>query len=132
MPIVPMKQTVVVKRVQFEADNRTNRLDEWGVPIYEGTYFIAPNQTLNADKTYSVKCRIEEGSSLTRYMSAGTSTSETIVATARILFDKLADVQYSDLLSYTNELGEIIERRPKEINVKRGANGKPIMTEVLI
>jgi hypothetical protein len=110
MPIVPMKQTVIRKR--------GGGLDDWGNPI-------APVESV-------LKCRVDEGSTLTRYMSAGTSSSETVVANARLLFDKLADIRYDDLLAYTNELGTTIERKPKEINVKRNGSGKPILTEVFV
>jgi hypothetical protein len=110
MPIVPMKQTVIRKR--------GGGLDDWGNPL------PAISTTL--------KCRVDEGSTLTRYMSAGTSSSETVVANARILFDKLADITYDDLIVFTNELGTTIERKPKEINVKRDGSTKPIMTEVFI
>lgn len=110
MPIVPMKQTVIRKR--------GGGLDDWGNPL-------SPSESV-------LKCRVDEGSTLTRYMSAGTSSSETIVANARLLFDKLADIRYDDILVFTNELGNTIERKPKEINVKRNNVGKPIMTEVFV
>ncbi|MDP1503162.1 hypothetical protein [Bacillus velezensis] len=48
------------------------------------------------------------------------------------MVDKLADIRYTDTLSFTNELGETIERKPKEINVKRQVSGKPILTEVIV
>ncbi|MCR9040860.1 MULTISPECIES: hypothetical protein [Bacillus] len=54
------------------------------------------------------------------------------MATARILVDKLADIRYTDTLAFTNELGETIVRKPKEINVKRHVSGKPILTEVVV
>jgi hypothetical protein len=113
MAILPMKQTVSVKRGGV--------LDDWG----------------NAQESvaFELKCRIEEGSILTRHMSgtgSGTSSTETVVATARILFDKLADIRETDTIVFTNELGITIERNPKEINVKRGANGKPLITEVIV
>ncbi|MFV4885084.1 hypothetical protein RY279_06390 [Bacillus velezensis] len=48
------------------------------------------------------------------------------------MVDKLAGIRYTDTLAFTNELGEIIERKPKEINVKRHVSGKPILTEVVV
>lgn len=111
MAILPMKQTVTIKRGADE-------LDEWGNPI--------PGETL------TLKCRVEEGSTLRSYRSAGTIDSEIIVATARILLDKLADIRETDVIAFTNELGITFEKKPKEINVKRGANGKPLFTEVVV
>jgi hypothetical protein len=105
-----MRQTITV--------NRGGGLDDWGNPM--------PGEQL------TLKCRIDEGSQLRQYRSAGTTSSETIVATARIMLDKLADIRETDTISFTNELGQTIERTPKEINVKRGPSGKPMLTEVII
>jgi hypothetical protein len=110
MAILPMKQTVIVKRGGI--------LDDWGNVI--------PEQTL------TLTCRIDEGSQLRSYRSVGMTNSEIVVATARILFDKLADIRETDTLVFTNELGQTFERTPKEINVKRSVGGKPIMTEVIV
>lgn|SRR5690606_34663254 len=110
MPVIAMRQTIKV--------NRGGGLDDWGNPM--------PGEQL------TLKCRIDEGSQLRQYRSAGTTSSETIVATARIMLDKLADIRETDTISFTNELGQTIERTPKEINVKRNGSGKPMLTEVII
>jgi hypothetical protein len=110
MAILPMKQTVTIKR--------GGALDDWGNAV--------PGETL------TLKCRVEEGSRLASYHSVGLSSNEIVVAQARILFDKLADIRETDTLVFTNELGITIEKTPKEINVKRGVSGKPILTEVII
>jgi hypothetical protein len=110
MAILPMKQTITIKR--------GGALDDWGNVI--------PEQTL------TLKCRIDEGSQLRSYRSVGMTNSEIVIATARILFDKLADIRETDTIVFTNELGITIEKNPKEINVKRGASGKPLLTEVVV
>jgi hypothetical protein len=110
MPVVPMRQTITIKR--------SEGLDEWGNPVY--------------GRPFSLNCRIDEGSSVRQYRSAGTTNSEVVVATARIILDKLADIRETDTLSFTNELGQTIERMPKEINVKRDVGGKPMLTEVIV
>jgi hypothetical protein len=110
MAILPMKQTVTIQR--------GSTLDDWGNEIPE--------------QSFTLNCRVDEGSSVVVYRSAGTKISETIVATARIFFDKLADIQETDTILFTNELGVTLERQPKEINVKRGVGGKPLLTEVVI
>jgi hypothetical protein len=118
MAVLPMKQTVTIIR---SGDQTDDWLDDWGNP--------------QESESFELKCRIEEGSILTRQMSgtgSGTSSVETIVANARILFDKLADIRQTDTIVFTNELGITIEKNPKEINVKRGASGKPILTEVIV
>jgi hypothetical protein len=110
MAILPMKQTVIIQR--------GDTLDEWGN--------VTPSETI------PMKCRVDEGSTLQVYRSAGTKISETVVASARMLFDKLADIRETDTIVFTNELGLTIKKNPIEINVKRGANGKPILTEVVV
>jgi hypothetical protein len=110
MPVIPMRQTITV--------SRGGGLDDWGNPVP------------GAETT--LKCRIDEGAQVRQYRSAGTTDSEVVVATARILLDKLADISENDTITFTNELGQIIERKPKEINVKRNVAGKPMLTEVII
>lgn len=110
MPLVPMKQTVLISR-------GGDGVDEWGNPLPPSTFTLA--------------CSVNEGSQIVQQMSGGLNTSETAIARAKILFDKLADIRYTDEVSFTNELGETITRKPKEINVKR-MNGKPLLTEVFV
>lgn len=110
MPLIPMTQTITVMR--------GGALDDWGNPT-EGTSF-------------DLKCRIDEGSTLSKVRSQGVNKGDEVIADAKIMLDKLADIKYTDTIRFTNELGETIERQPKEINVKRNIGNKPIMTEVLI
>ncbi|MEC0756191.1 hypothetical protein P8884_21075 [Bacillus haynesii] len=112
MAIVPMRQTITVER------DGSGELDSWGNPIK-----IEP---------FAIKCRVDEGSRISLSRSSGVIKSEESVVTARILIDKLADIRYSDTILFTNELGETIARKPKEINVRRHVSGKPILTEVIV
>ncbi|QUN08721.1 hypothetical protein KTJ85_14280 [Bacillus sp. 7D3] len=111
MAIIPMRQTVTVTRASDD-------IDVWGNPMD-----VEP---------FDIRCRIDEGSTIANSRSSGVVKSEEVVATARILVDKLADIRYTDTLAFTNELGETIVRKPKEINVKRHVSGKPILTEVVV
>ncbi|MEI2356060.1 hypothetical protein [Mesobacillus zeae] len=110
MPAIPMRQQITV--------NPSGGIDDWGNPI--------------PAESFTLKCRIDEGAQVRQYRSAGTTNSEIVVATARILIDKLADISESDTITFTNELGQTIERMPKEINVKRDVAGKPMLTEVIV
>jgi len=110
MAVVPLKQTITVRR--------SGGVDEWGRPL--------PTQT------FTLKCRIDEGSQLTVQHSEGIVQSGTVVAEAKILIDKLADIRYTDEISFTDELGITVTRNPKQIDVKRGLNGKPMLTVVYI
>ncbi len=106
-----MRQTITVKRPSDE-------LDVWGNPA--------------GVEEITLKCRIDEGSTAVKSRNNGVIRSEEAVASARIILDRLADVRYTDVVSFTNELGETIEKRPKEINVKRHIDGKALLTEVYL
>jgi hypothetical protein len=112
MAIIPMKQTVTRIR-------RTG--NEW-----EGT--------LTETRT-PMRCAVNEGTKLVRSTSGtnnvqGVMSSE-VVSSAQIYFDKLADVQMTDVFEYTNELGITRTYSPLTIEVKR-LNGKPILTVVSV
>lgn len=111
MAIIPLKNVVTVNR-------SSGGVDDWGNPI--------------ESDPFDLKCRIEEGSSVTVSRSGGLNSSETVVAEAKILFDKLTDIRYTDEIIFTNELGLTIKRKPISINVKRNLAGKPVLTEVYI
>jgi hypothetical protein len=117
MPIVPMNQYITIYKKKVDATGKPV-LDRNGFPSIE--------------KEILIKCRVDEGSMVVKDRSLGTITDETIVSTARILINKLADIRYIDEIEYINELKEKIIKHPKEINVKRNASGKPLLTEVFI
>lgn len=77
--------------------------------------------------SFDYKCRIDEGS-----FRVKTANGEQAVARARILYEGLIDINYEDLVAYTNELGKKIERHPMDIAVKRDIGSKPIFTEVKV
>lgn len=106
-----MKQEITVKSGGEE--------DEWGYPTQP--------------TVRTLKCRIDEGTMAVKSKTGGMSREgEVVVAEARIMLDKLVEIAYTDEISFTNELGTTITRKPKEINVKRNIAGKPILTEVII
>ena len=112
MAIMPMKQTVT--RIRKSGD-------EW-----DGTYTETPTD---------MKCAIMEGTKLVRSMSgtvgAQSVSSSEVVSSAQIYLDKLADIQLTDELEYTNELGITRTYLPLTIDIKR-LNGKPILTVVSV
>jgi hypothetical protein len=112
MALIPMKQTVT--RVRTTGD-------EW-----DGTISTARDD---------LKCAVFEGTKLVRSMSGSSGaqgvTSSEVISSARIYFDKLADVRQTDTFEYTNELGITRTYTPLTIDVKRLA-GKPILTVVSV
>lgn len=110
MAVVPMKQVITIERGE--------KLDDWGRTVPE--------------ETIEHKCRVDEGTFLVEYRASGNVASREVVANARILLDKLQDVRYDDLITYTNELGIDMKQKPKKINVKRDISAKPILTEVFV
>lgn len=110
MAIMPMKQTVT--RIRRSGS-------EW-----EGT---------ESENRTDIKCAIMEGTKLVRSMSGTTGAqgvnSSEVTSSAQVYFDKLADIQLTDELEYTNEIGVTRKYPPLTIDIKR-LNGKPILTVV--
>jgi hypothetical protein len=52
------------------------------------------------------------------------------VSSMTILIDKLPDISYDDTITYTNELGVEIKRKPIAIQPKRMLSGRAVITEV--
>lgn len=104
MPIIALKQKITVQRAQE---------DDWG------------NETLG--EPIVLKARVDESTALVRNRQG-----EEVVATAQILLDKLADVQYDDYITYTDELGRTIREKPIKIGTIRKYSGKPALTEVYL
>lgn len=86
-------------------------------------------------QTYSslrqLKCRAVEGSHITVDRDSQVNGA-TIVCDLKLLFDKLADITYSDHITYTNELGTVFAGKAKKIKIQRDFAGKPVLTEVLV
>lgn len=105
MPIVPLKQTIIVERA--------GKIDEWG----GGTL---PNRT-------TFKARVDEGSKL-----AKNQLGQEVVSNAQIFLNKLADIRYDDTVEYKDELGRVTREKPIRISTVRNYAGKAILTEVML
>lgn len=73
----------------------------------------------------TLKCRFQEGGKLVR-----NQRGDEVVSVGTFLFDRLADIEIGDTLTYTNELDAETTYTPIAISVKRAINGKPLLTEV--
>lgn len=102
MAIVALKQRVMIEHAIP---------NEWGEELLE--------------EPIEYKARVDESSTLVRNRQG-----EEVVSAAQILLDKLADVQYDDYVTYTDELGRTIREKPIKIAPIRDIVGKAILTEV--
>jgi hypothetical protein len=103
MALIPLKQTVTVTKAGVT--------DDWGD--------VVPGDEL------TLKARVEEQ---TKTITAASGLEA--VTTLKIYLDKKADVSYDDTITYTDENGVTVVRKPISIDVKRGLNGKALLTEV--
>ncbi len=105
MALVPLKQQITI--------HRGGGKDEWGYPI--------------PGKTIELKARVDEKTEVVQNQ-AGTE----VVTGVQIMLDKLADIRYSDEISYTDELGRQTKRKPIRIEPVRMINGKAVLTVVYL
>ncbi|MDA2128663.1 hypothetical protein BK703_16900 [Bacillus thuringiensis serovar silo] len=110
MAIVPLKQTVTRKRKMGE-------LNIWGEPA--------------EIEVTEMKCRAEEGSHTTTDRQSQTQGA-TVVVDLKLIMDKVADIAYTDELTYVNEAGTVYTGKPKNITIKRDFTGKPLLTWVFV
>lgn len=100
-----MKQTITV--------TKAGELDGWAVPT--------PGEEI------AYKARVTEETKVVT-----NSLGEEAVAILHILLDKLADVSYDDTITYTDEFGVTVARKPLKIAPKRMLNARAIVTEVFV
>lgn len=103
MAIIPLKQSVIV--------TKPAGVDGWGVAIPGATTTLSARVS---ERTHKVNNQLGEES----------------LSSMTVYLDKLADISYDDVITYTNELGVEIVRKPIAIEPKRGLNGKALLTEV--
>jgi hypothetical protein len=100
MALIPLTLTVSIIKMSDEPD-------VWGNPIE-----LSRQDYL---------CRIEEQSE--RVIS---QSGEEVVASTQILIEGMVDIDYSDYVEYTDELGRTTKKRPIRIETVRGFNPKKV------
>ncbi|WP_339273724.1 hypothetical protein MKY59_21340 [Paenibacillus sp. FSL W8-0426] len=103
MPLVAMKQRITV--------TKAGTSDGWG-DVTEGAIV-------------EYKARVTEETK-----TVVNSYGEEAVSSMTILLDKLPDISYDDTITYENELGVRIERKPIAIKPCRMLSGRAVITEV--
>jgi hypothetical protein len=105
MALIPMKQTIQVRRVGPIGNN--------------GRPTVLPPTDM--------KARVSEGSRLVRNKDGAE-----VIASATLYLDKLAEVNVDDKIAYTDELGRVRSWTALTVDVKRDLGGKPLLTEVSV
>lgn len=114
MAIIPLKQTAIIRNLI--SDNN----DGWDASEYGEPF------TLKCRATETLKTI--ESSSVTEGLKK--TVDEKAKATLVLLFDKLPNINYDSEITFTNELGVTIRRKPTLIQPIRMISGKPTLTEV--
>lgn len=111
MAIIPLKQTVQVRKLVPPSDDEWN--DDWDVEEYGEPTEYKVRATEKFEKVTNV-------------------LGEEITASVKLLFDKLPNIAYNDEVTYVNELGVVVRRKPLSIKPIRMVNGKSTLTAVYL
>lgn len=104
MAIIPLRQTVLV--AQYKGHDPDYNEPQYNIPI-------------------PMKCRFQESVKLVRNRHG-----QEVASVGAFLFDRFPQITIDDTFTYTNEHGTETTYTPIAIIIKRGLNGKPLITEV--
>lgn len=107
MAIIPLKQKAFVRK--YIADSN----DGWATD----NYAMPVEYAVRATECFEV---------------VKNQLGEEVTASLKLMFDKMPDVGYDDMFSYTNELGHTIERKPISIKYTRMISGKTTLASVFL
>ncbi|WP_239613934.1 hypothetical protein [Cohnella mopanensis] len=105
MAIIPLKQKVVITKPGADTG--------WGHAV--------------PDVEITLKARVVEETRIVK-----NAVGDEAVSSMSAIFGGLPNVAYDDILTFTNELGVIISRKPLSIEPRRGIGGKTLLTEVYV
>ena len=105
MALIPLKQTVIIHKPAIE--------DDWGE--------VTPMPPI------TLKCRADEKTEVVKNPQGAE-----VVSGVELLFDKLPNISYDDVIDYENEIGVTVKRKPVKIEPIRMLNGKATMTAVYL
>ena len=105
MAIIPLKQTVNV--------HKPGGRNEWG--------------EVTGGEVIAMKCRADERSEIVKNVAGAE-----VLSGVQLLFDKLPNIAYDDVIEFTNELDVTVKRKPVKIEPIRMPNGKPTLTAVYL
>lgn len=105
MAIIPLKQRATVHKPTI--------VDDWG--------------EVTAEPPSTLKCRADEKTEVVK-----NPQGDEVVSGVQLLFDKLPNITYDDVIEFTNEIGVAVKRKPVKIEPIRMINGKPTLTAVYL
>ncbi|QIG62525.1 hypothetical protein [Sporosarcina phage Lietuvens] len=105
MAIIPLKQRAIIHKPGEE--------NEWG--------------EVAGLPPITLKCRADERTDIVK-----NNLGQEVVSGVQLMFDKLPDIAYDDVIEYTNELGVTVKRKPVKIEPIRMVNGKTTLTQVFL
>lgn len=105
MAIIPLKQSVTITRPGLDSG--------WG--------HAAPGEVI------PLKARVVEETRVVK-----NEVGEEVISSMSAIFDKLPSISYGDILTFTNEFGVTVSRKPLSIEPRRGISGKAVLTEVFV
>ncbi|APT46581.1 hypothetical protein [Bacillus safensis] len=91
-------------------------LDEWGLPVSTGV-------------SEPYKCKITYNSNM---QSIQVASGEMVVYQANILFEGLPKIEYSDLIEWVDDWGNVHSKQPLNIQYKHDLAGSPIAVKVVV
>lgn len=105
MAVIPLKQTALVHKPAI--------VDDWG--------------EVTAQPPFTLKCRADEKTEVVK-----NPQGSEVVSGVQLMFDKLPNITYDDVIEYINELGVAVKRKPVKIEPIRMVSGKPMLTAVYL
>lgn len=107
MPLIPLKQTVLLRKTSGQSDG-------WGNVRFE-------------EELIPLKCRVDEVT-----QTIENHEGKEAVVSLKVLFDKLQAISYNDEIEYTSEIDVTVRKKPEKIQVMRNMAGKPLFTVVYL
>jgi len=105
MAIIPLKQKVLV--------HKPATVDDWG--------------EVTSHPPLILKCRADERTEVVK-----NPQGSEVVSGVQLMFDKLPNITYDDVIEYKNEIDVTVKRKPVKIEPIRMVNGKPALTAVYL
>lgn len=105
MAIIPLKQTITVTKPGVDTG--------WG--------HAEPGEVI------TLKARVVEETNVVK-----DRFGREAISSMTVILEKLANVSYDDVITYTNELGLTVSRSPLSIEPLRNFSGRALLTKVYV